>query len=525
MLQPASVAVPAPAPAAPAGLSHPVLLGLTALVVLGYFWFSSASTGLYQQDEAGHYLNMLAFWDDPKLILGNWPKFGYKLLYVVPALGGEAVVKLLNCGLAAGAGYLAARAVQARGTGLALVAFLLTVSQPLWVMLAFRNYSEIPTAFLLVLAYYLHTRQRPALAMLCLSYICTIRQELYPLLGLYGLDLLRRRQWLAAAAGAGFPLVQNFYGAWFTGDPLYLLHQLAHGDSIQGAYPRQGFNHYFLTSMVIFGPVVVALFVHYVGWSALKRRQPDWYLVVPIGLYFLLHSLFNWQAVVIGPSTGGNLRYLLVIGPLMAVAGTYGLADTLRQPDRWKALYWLGPLLLLTVVFLNYKSNLVLLSEESDPRPALGVGLAAAALLLPGTASALTAAVAAVAALVALLNVRPLALSEEDQTTRDVAQWFRQAEPQLAGRQLYVNHSMFFYWLGRNRQRFAPPARYIDQTTAEAAPKGSIFLWDSHYGYRPKQNPKAITYEYFARKPNEYALREQFVTGDQSFGVLVFEKK
>ena len=243
--------------------------------------------------------------------------------------------------------------------------------------------------------------------------------------------------------------------------------------------------------MVIFGPVVVALFVHYLGWSILKRKQPDWYLVVPIVGFFLLHSVFNWQAVVIGPSTGGNLRYLLVIGPLMAIAGTYGLAETLGQPDRWKALYWLGPLLLLTVVFLNYKSNLVVLTDEADTKPALGVVLAAAALLLPGTVAALTGAVAAAALLVALMNVRPLALSEEDSTTRDVAQWFRQTEPQLAGHPVYVNHSMFFYWLGRSRQRFAPPARYIDQTTAEAAPKGSVFLWDSHYGYRPKAKPQS----------------------------------
>lgn len=101
------------------------------MLVAGYFAFSTASTGFYQYDEIGHYLGMRAVWHDPQSMLGNWAKFGYKLLYAVPALGGAASVKLLNCLLAAGTCYLAARVVGLRSRHLVLAAFCLTATQPL----------------------------------------------------------------------------------------------------------------------------------------------------------------------------------------------------------------------------------------------------------------------------------------------------------------------------------------------------------------------------------------------------------
>ncbi|WP_046245376.1 DUF2029 domain-containing protein [Hymenobacter terrenus] len=526
MVKQASVAIHAPVRDDAFRISRKTLLILTAFTAGCYFVFSFASTGFYQQDEVGHFLGMLTFWDDPRSILSNWAKFGYKLLYAVPALAGINAVTLLNCLLAAGSGYLAARAVEARGSRMALAAFVLTVAQPLWVALAFRNYSEIPTAFLLVLAYYLHVRRRPLLSMLCISYICTIRQEFFPFLGLYGLDLLRRREWAAAGSSILFPLLQNFYGAYFYGDPIYLLHQImGQSGNTQDLYPRQGFGHYFLTSMVIFGPAAVTLLVHYLGWSTLKRQRPDWYLVVPIVGYLLLHCFFNWKGAAVGPSTGGNLRYLLVVSPLVAVAGAYGLAATLGHKERFKAAYWLGPLLVGTFLYLNYKNNGVKLTTDPDDKPGLGVLMACTALLLPGTARLLNYSVAGVAAFVALLNVRPIKLSEEDRAMQDLAYWFRRNEEQYAGRPIYVNHTMFFYWLKRSRSQFTPAARYIDQPNVDAAPKGSLFLWDSHYSYRLKHNPKAINYDYFLQSPTLYSLQEQFVTPSQSFAIVVFEKK
>jgi hypothetical protein len=249
---------------AEAGPTRTIWLSLTAAAMLIYVFWSSKSDGFYQHDEAGHFLGMLAFWQDPGSILGNWAKFGYKLMYVIPAkLGGAGLVIVMNCLLAAGSALFIGLALQAQKSKYAIAGFLLVALQPLWLNLSFRNYSEIPTAFLLALAYYLHIRKKPLLAMLCVSYICTIRQEFYLVLGVYGLVLLFQKKWVAAFAGALFPIIQNFYGAYYTqNDYLYLYHQIAgQSQDLAKTYARQGGEHYFLTAMVIFGPIPVVLAV------------------------------------------------------------------------------------------------------------------------------------------------------------------------------------------------------------------------------------------------------------------------
>lgn len=519
---PAAPLVINPAAPTPAWL-WAVLGGGLALV---YFFWSTRSNGFYQQDEAGHFLSMLDFWGDPKAILGNWAKFGYKLLYVLTAKAGHDAVTLQNCVLAAGAAVLAGLALQAQGSRYGLAALLLVGLQPLYISLSFRNYSEIPTAFLVALAYYLHVRHKPLLSMLCVSYICTIRQEFYPILGLYGLVLLYRKQWVAAFAGAVFPLVQNFYGAYLTdGDPLYLYKQITgQAGAIADVWVRQGGEHYFKTSMVIFGPIAVTLVVHYLVWGAMRRHRLDLYLAVPSLLFFGLQVLFNLTTVEIGPSTGGNLRYMLMISPLVGMMGALGLEQFAASKQKVQALYYLVPLLVLTVAYLNHKSDLLKLTEEKDGTPALGVLMAGLLLYWSGGAQARTWALAGCMALLAVFTVRPIKRTEEEKTMAEAARWFQANRATYQGKQLYVDNSMFFYFQQNTRADFTPKPYWLNSDNVLKAQPGDLVIWDSHYSYRPKLNPKALTYEYFANRPQEWRLVQQLVTPDQTFGVLMFER-
>jgi len=514
---------------APFAPTPPWVWGLaTAVFVLFYFFWSTKSNGFYQQDEAGHFVGMLDFWYNPGSILGNWAKFGYKLLYVVPAkLGGATLVTLLNCLFAAGAALFMGLALQAQKSKYALAAFFITALQPLWISLSFRNYSEIPTAFLLSLAYYLHVRRLPMLSMLCISYICTIRQEFYPILGIYGLVLLYQRKWVAAFSGALFPLVQNFYGAYFNGnDYLYLYKQIVgQSGELGDAYPRQGGEHYLLTSMVIFGPVGIALSVHYLLWSALRRQKFDPYLGVPALFFFAFQVLINIQSLDIGPATGGNLRYLLVISPLIGGMGAFALEQFDASKKKIEALYYLVPLLIITVIYLNFKSNLLKLTEEADGSPSLGVLMAALLLYWQTKPNVKVWVLAGAMVLLAVFTVRPIKRSPEDTACKQVAEWLRRNESTYNGRQFYLDHGMIFFYLGKSRYDIEPLPLYLNSDNIKQAKKGDLVLWDSHFSYRPQRNPKAVGQEYFINNPTDWALTNQIITPDQTFGVLIFEKK
>ena len=56
-------------------------LVIPVLTIL-YFVYKNVSVGFYQDDEIAQYINMINFWHDPAVILGNFAKPGYKIFLV-----------------------------------------------------------------------------------------------------------------------------------------------------------------------------------------------------------------------------------------------------------------------------------------------------------------------------------------------------------------------------------------------------------------------------------------------------------
>lgn len=502
-----------------------VVLGLTGLVTLFYFLYAQKTQGFYQQDEAGHFLSMLNFWYDPKLIMGNWAKPGYKIMYVLTALGGKNAVAFQNCLFAAFSGFFAFKAAKALKAEVPILAFILLVTQPLWISLSFRNYSEIPTAFLLSVALWAHFADRKWLAAIMVSLVVTIRQEFYPFLGLYGLYLLFTKNWLSAFALALFPLVQNLMGWHFFGDPLYLLHQITgQSEGLKDAYPRQGFDHYFLTSAVVFGPLALTLFIGYLGACALNRKLPELIIIVPLFGFFLLNCLFNWQGHPIGPSTGGNLRYMCVIAPLVSVAAALVFDAFKLLDNKFRLLVFLVPFFLVVAIMMGYKHNFVSLTDESDPVPALGTVLAIVLIFLPVAASVKVWYGLLVGLLLVLTGVKSVKLSNEDKVCKSLAQWYKTEENSFKGKTLFINHVMFYYYLGKTDKAMNPSPILLTQEALEKAPAGSVIFWDSHYSYRPTMK-RGVPIEYFQQHINDYNLLNEFRAEDDSFVIFAFEKK
>lgn len=500
-------------------------LGATLLVALGYFWYSTKSEGMYQQDEAGHFTSMLTIWHAPEKILTNWAKPGYKVLYAIPALFGRDFVVFLNCLLAALSGFFAFKAAEKQGASTPAVAFLLLVTQPLWVELAFRNYSEIPSAFLLSLAYYFWVSKKELFTGLIAGYICTIRQEFIPIAGLFGLALLYRKSWVAAFSIALFPIGQHVWG-WLTfDDPLFLYNQIfGQSKELADIYPRKGFDHYLKTSIVIFGASAVTYFVTYLGAKAFNKKQPDWFLVTPIIIYVLINCLFNWQSRPVGPSTGGNLRYLLFVSPLVAVAGTLAWDEVLKMKERWKLALVLVPLLLIVYSTMNFQHNYIELIDKKDTKPGLFVILSGVAIAFALRGWLRTGVVAGLCLLVMFTNVRPKAMSEEDITCRDVAKWYLSSADTFDKEPLLVEHPMVYYYIGRSPYNFPIEPKTMTKAHIDSAKAGTLILWDSHYSFRAKRNANQYNYDYMANQPERFKLVQEFIAKDQTFGIIAFQK-
>ena len=129
------------------------------VLAIVYYVSSKYSQGFYQDDEISQYLNMIQFWSDPSVILGNNPKPGYKIFMVIPALFGYQPVLLVNSIIASLAVFFTYKLLKVYNVSYAFFGALLLGTQPLFFDLSFRSYSEIFTSLVIVIFLILYKKE------------------------------------------------------------------------------------------------------------------------------------------------------------------------------------------------------------------------------------------------------------------------------------------------------------------------------------------------------------------------------
>lgn len=482
-----------------------MLLILTAI----HFAYSYLSTGMLQGEEGVQYMNMKAFWDNPNVILGNWAKPGWKIFYVIPALGGFKFLMLYNSFISALCGVLAYSIAKLRGVKYPLVATVLLLSQFLWMEIAFRNYSEMITALFLISAVYFHYKEKFILAGLFLSYCLIVRQEMIPIVGLYFIYLLVKKKWLGIIALGVFPFLINFWGWMVKGDPLYLLNEaLAASQKFRDMYPRQGFEHYFKVATPIFGVLCVLGLLAYIGLVILRKRKIDYFIFVPAILFFLFHSIFQWQSVKIGTSTGGNWRYLLVISPLIAVLASIGWTKMQEAKNKLPFIFLLLIYLVSSVKYLAFNHNYVLFKPDQGENMILPIVacIGVAFFFIPKSKNLLLGGIFVLSTAFNFAYLKPIQIdvNGEDYAVREfVNGWAK--DNKIDEQPIYATNQMInFYW-DRNPSDFKNGYFNISKENVEAAPVGSYMIWDAHYTNQRFQ----LNYDYFTKKSDQYKLVNQ----------------
>jgi len=528
-------------------------LWLTLMAFITYVVYSFFSTGFYQHDEIGHYFNMREFWNNPHVILGNSAKTGYKLIYVLPSLLGNKFLVYFNSALAALTCFITFKVAQRLGSKFAWLAFFLVALQPYWIQLSFRNYADTFSGFVLITALYFHFEKKYIISSLILSFAGIIRQEFLLLIPLYGVWHAMNKRWMCFILLGLFPLINNIWGFMVTGEPLYLLTSSAKTAArYADEWPRQGFDHYFKMGIIIWGAVqyllVFLFFVVFIIRRLKLFNEADFlkeyklsndqsysalFLTIPFIVYFMIHCIFNWESIKLGASTGGNLRYMAAVTPLVALLGCLAL-DRLRFVTK-KAGVWgmMAVYLLLVASFLTYKhNNVILLTEvgqdgkepERNYLPLLFSLISLACVILITKPKTLTTALSVVALLFIFAEVRPFKSTPEDQEMERVTSSLIVKKYTEQNRSIYVNHTLFKYFYDKKKTGVYKNQVYMDSLSLENAPVGSIMVWESHYSFRRKLNPNTVNADYFTRRPQMFTLQMSRISTDQRFQVLVFEK-
>jgi len=495
---------------------------IVLLIALIHFVYSYSSNGFYQGEEGVHYLNMKNFWQDPNVILGNWGKPGWKLLVVLPALGGFKFLALFNSVLAAGTGWIAYKIAVLKKVKMPIIAFVFLAGQFLWMEMAFRNYSEFPTALLLIGAVYAHLKEKINLASLLISYTLIMRQELLPVAGLYALYLLyTKKAWIPVLLMSTFPLLINFWGFLATGDPLYTLTNALSISKSTTIYPRQGFDHYIKTALPIFGPFLIIGFLAYLKQVLTKERKLDYFVFIPLFLFWLIHSLFNLQAFDIGTATGGNWRYLLIISPLLTVLATMGWdkLPNLQLKDKLVYLLFFVPFLVYAISVNAFEHNYIGFSNVKDWTLPATIAGTIILTMLPLSRGPLVASILTFTVIFNYLYLKPIKMVGEDAKMKEIAAWVEKEN--IDNNPIYHSNPMLNVFLNKNDYEFENGmSTYRNAQDVEKAPIGSHIFWDTHYSKR-KSN---LDYTYFQNKPDMYQLIKQEQSDNKRYAILMFKK-
>ncbi|MCX7834165.1 MAG: glycosyltransferase family 39 protein [Ignavibacteria bacterium] len=510
-----------------------------------YFLSSRYSVGFYQDDEISQYINMIDFWVNPSVILGNAPKPGWKIFLVLPALVSYDFVLVFNSFIASITVFITYRMLRVYQLKNAVIGGLLLAVQPLYFDLSFRSYPEIFTALTFALFLIAMKKEKYFLSALIAGYIYTFRQEIALLLVILFIFFLYKKKYLAILGLAVAPLIYNILGYLKTGDPIFVISEMFRVAGLE--YRTQGPLHYFKFYIFIVGPISLTLFLNgffsffALGWwDEIKS-----FLVKNFWFYAIFLIVFITQILTTlgsGPNPG-NWRYLLHLSPICIYFAVIGLNNIAEKNYRMLSYIVPAILLFLTFLFLSKVSDGYVFKEppQTDYTKAIFILIYFVIISIFSYKKdanylnkvALLLLFASIVYLV--IDFKPKQLSQENLTMKKCAEYISEINiPDTS--KIFTNHFLtrFFYKNYKNNpEKFYPiwSKRYTNKDTTllfiENAPAGSIIVWEPHYSYRIyNKDTVGIEEKIILSDTIQFKLLQQIVAPDKkSFYSYIFQKK
>ena len=117
------------------------------------------------------------------------------------------------------------------------------------------------------------------------------------------------------------------------------------------------------------------------------------------------------------------------------------------------------------------------------------------------------------------MNYEPRKLNPENEAVAKIGEYVN--TPELKDKNVYYTNSTILFFgdiYGERNKKFTT----LTMDALSKAPKGSIIIWDTHYGYRPEYK-KDVKLEVLQDTTN-YKPLTQFMSTDRRFAAYSFEK-
>jgi Gpi18-like mannosyltransferase len=312
---------------------------LLILVFILLIVISFLSEGFYGgADNVTHYFISRYSFKYPHLFLEPWGKPVFTIMASPFCQFGFQGLKVFNVLLGCLSAFLAFLTARKIGIDRAWLAILFVIFTPMYFLMTLTGLTEIQFGFILVLSVYLFFDEKYIASAIIISFIPLSRSEGFALIPIFLVALLIKRKYIAIPfliSGLLFFSILGYFFVWkdffwiFTHSPYPLHHPL---------YKEKGpLLHFINSSPEIFGMPLLILFLAglviygYLFFRSGKEQRVKvfleiWMLVIPVLLFFAVHSILYWKALF---ASIGLIRVITGVLPLAAIVSlkAYGYLE------------------------------------------------------------------------------------------------------------------------------------------------------------------------------------------------------
>lgn len=486
------------------------LLGLAATCVCGVL----AGNAYYHLDDVTHFLYAKWSWRWPTYLLDDWGRPGFTIAYWLPAALGWTACRIFSAILTAAAAWFAYLTARRIDLPRAWLVIPLCYLQPLVFQLSQTTLTETPLAFYLSLATWLAVTRRWTFSSIVLSAAFVTRHEAVVFLPIWIWFAWKdKAKWYALTPLLWAPIIVNGVAA-----SLGMSHVISRflDPTPTAQYGRGGWLTYFVRALHAYGPVVSMLSI--VGLRGFMRSPAAMLVAASVVIYFVAQTIVYRFGLF---ASGGYSRFLIGIAPLVAIIGVNGV-NRLLSKDRaiWRRT-GIAAAASMVLLWVSMERQLQIQHgadfEMSETHQAVfAIRFLAAAFAVLGVIGwargrrsnnsriapwLIPGAMGIATLLTCYAFHRPLALPADARLIEDAIREVRARG--LSERRVITAHPFVELLVGGE----VPPDRLSVQERIEAAPIGSLFVWESRLS--PREDHK-LYLNVFATSPS---FREVLQTG------------
>lgn len=296
-----------------------------SIIVVQLIWIFN-SDGFYFIDDSCHFNFNRHYFTSFFGSTDAWHRMGRVILFAVPAQFGLKGVQIASSLLFLLTIYFAYKILLHKNVKYAEWIIPLIGFQPVLFNISYTSLAELPAAFLIILSYYFFIKEKPANVMIASSLIFIFRTEYYYVAGIFFLIYFYRKNYKVLYLIFVGPAMWYIYTTLIFSDPLQFFRDMLLHSRLDKIDVGVDWYYYFLHSAKIFGLLQIIFLIAGLIMIFARKQLNQYGLIILIAFSGIaVQTLLALKGLNLTCSIG-QLRYVAVIGPMLAIISLTGLS-------------------------------------------------------------------------------------------------------------------------------------------------------------------------------------------------------